>query len=375
MVAAHIPVPNGSPHRPNTPHSSVTRPPSDPGMFARARSCDEQMLGDIWNQASSKESGQIETLWHAAAVDTDYCAALQAALLRTGAQPAAAEGRGRETGVVRGCSVLDLPGLTCLAAGGSTGSAAVVADAWALLHGALHVLDAVEDGDQTGAAWSRWGPGASINISTGLLASVNLMLDELEAAGTPHRTAHAIRHDFNRTLLALCAGQHQDLTCSEPSLEQAWAIAEAKSGRFFALACRAGARLVLEDERVDWFGAFGLHLGVVLQIRDDLTDLWAPDGRACDLLAGPRWTLPVAYAMRQGAAVERHRLQAHLHAAPMEPAAAAAARDLVEALGAPSYLRNEACRHAQQAHEALLRAAPASTARDELAALLNRAAP
>ncbi len=174
----------------------------------------------------------------------------------------------------------------------------------------------------------------------------------------------------------MTAGQHADLSLPEPSLDQCWQIAERKSGLFLALACRAGARLQTADaQRVERCGQFGLHLGILLQIGDDLDGLWASEGARSDLLAWPRWTLPVAYTMAVSGAVDRDRLRDALRRAPADADAEEQARHLIIAAGAVLYLATEARCHRRRAQEALLQAVPPSAARDELLALLHTYTP
>ena len=98
--------------------------------------------------------------------------------------------------------------------------------------------------------------------------------------------------------LRRCSGQHADLTRPERTLEQCWHISEAKSGVFFALACRAGARLATPSEKpLQAFGEFGLHLGLLIQIKNDAGGLAASPGHRSDLEAAIHATLPIAYAL------------------------------------------------------------------------------
>jgi len=39
---------------------------------------------------------------------------------------------------------------------------------------------------------------------------------------------------------------------------------------------------------IELYGQFGYHLGIVIQICDDLTGTWSPGGRRSDLAAGKR---------------------------------------------------------------------------------------
>jgi geranylgeranyl diphosphate synthase type I len=289
-----------------------------------------------------------------------------------------ASGQGRA-----GLPYLELPGLCCEAAGGTRPRADSVAAAWVLLYQAAHLLDNVEDGDVDIALPFAAGP--KINIATGLLASAGLALCDLPDSAS----AQAIRGDFHQSVLQMCAGQHLDLTAKTPALEQCWQIAEAKSGAFFALACRSGARLADDDcARTHLFGEFGRHLGVLVQIGDDIGGLWFVNGERSDLAADHRWTLPMAYAVSVIPEADGNRLQQLLsirNAGTLHESSAGQGRGLREAEdeirrlviehGALLYLTIEAERRRQQAEAALLKTDPSPAARDELMAMLSATLP
>jgi len=183
-------------------------------------------------------------------------------------------------------SWIALPGLCCQAAGGDPLEAESVAAAWVLLYTAAHLFDSVQDGDPADPWWQALGPGPAINVATGLLTSAWLVLAQLDV---PRTVAQQLIQDFQRTVLRMASGQHLDLTEPRPSLKTAWAIAEAKSGAFFALACRSGARLAGSPQPIaDLYSKLGFNLGLIVQIGDELEDIRA--GR-------PAPPLPVAYCM------------------------------------------------------------------------------
>lgn len=307
----------------------------------------------------------IRSLWNEANIAPDYRSAMDTALPRQRAE----QGMGAAHP-----TLADLPQLSYDAAGGQH-SIKSLTEAWNLLYAALHLLDNIEDGDAPGT-WGRWGTGPAINIATGLLASANLALARLEQHGVSAAAAQHIREQLNHTLVQMCSGQHADLTCHAPSLEQCWNICEAKSGIFFALACEAGARATDANQgTVVLFRQFGLHLGMLIQIGDDLSGIWPTATAASDLLAQHRWTLPVAYAMSVLPPARRQQLRTALEHAPFDQQAEAEARRIVVGAGAVLYLAIEAERHSYEAEQALLRAACESPARTTLLALLHQLLP
>ena len=261
-----------------------------------------------------------------------------------------------------------LPILCCEAAGGDEDQATAVAAAWFLLCLAAKVLDDVEDGDVYQGLWSTIGTPQAINAATGLIFASQLALARLPRLGADRELALSLLEGFNRTALQMCAGQQADLTeGSDLSLECYFSIAGAKSGEFFALACRAGA--LLGTAKVAPFSEFGYNLGVLIQMCDDFEGIWNPQDRS-DLAAGKR-TLPVIYALTVAPPGAREHLERLLVKATAERKAEEQARRIVTALGAPHYLLIEAQIRRQRAEAALRSTGSPSPAYCQLMALLN----
>ncbi|HEY0602718.1 MAG TPA: polyprenyl synthetase family protein [Herpetosiphonaceae bacterium] len=311
-------------------------------------------------------SATCESVWAAAEIDAAY-----AAILRTIVAPRLTIELHPDTAVLT-----DLVDLCCLAYGGDRRSCEQVAVAWNLLYTALYLLDGVEDGDLSAGPWAQWGTGAAINLSTGLLATTGALLSQLEGAGVGVAIAQRVRADFYHTLLKMTAGQHHDLTRGEPTLEQCWQIVGAKSGELFGLACQAGALLAGADERLAVScKEFGQMLGILIQIGDDLDDLWSRPGASSDLVAGDRWKLPVAYAMTVLPPTQREQLRNLLLAAPGDESAEAEARSCVLSAGAALYLAAEARCLYERAGRMLYEAMPESAYRAGLLRLLDQYTP
>lgn len=127
-----------------------------------------------------------------------------------------------------------------------------------------------------------------VNTCT-LLLRHNVPPDRIE------RLAQAL----NRAWLWACAGQHADLACQAGLMRldlDTWReIALAKSGEPCAWAAWAGALVAGAGEQtLTGYRKFGRHLGVLLQVTDDLHGVWHPKG-VSDLTAG-RLNLAVCYA-------------------------------------------------------------------------------
>jgi geranylgeranyl diphosphate synthase, type I len=185
-----------------------------------------------------------------------------------------------------------LPLAACAAVGGEPRAAREVAAAWEVVAQAGGILDDLQDGDRCGLG-ARVGPGRAFNFSAALLAYGALLLSR---APLPSHRVLALQGEFHRETLHLLAGQDLDLTGRTGTLEGYWATITGKTARAFAWACGAGARCGTDDlAAVDACRGFGLHLGLALQVLDDLQGVWEPVGKG-DLHAG-KITLPLLYGL------------------------------------------------------------------------------
>jgi geranylgeranyl pyrophosphate synthase len=267
-----------------------------------------------------------------------------------------------------------LPGLCCQAAGGDPLRADDFAAAWLLLYLAADLMDSVQDGDAPDPWWAEQGPGMALSVATGLFFSASLALNRFRALDSQEQASAEVVKDFYQSFLYMSSGQYLDLLQAQPSLEEYWQIAAAKSGVFFSLACRTGARLAIaERARVDSFSHFGKHLGLLIQIRDDLEDLMAdPKDQADQRLLATSRSLPVAYALQVSSPDVRSRLLDCLQRSPKDDQAAREAWDLVEESGAALYVVAELERHRTQALQALEQAQASPPARERLKGLVNK---
>jgi geranylgeranyl pyrophosphate synthase len=217
-----------------------------------------------------------------------------------------------------------LPALCCLASGGERGWADNLTLAWLLYYAAADLMDSVQDNDEPDEWWRQAGPGAALAAASGLYFSGSLALDQLREDEYTSPAASDIIPDFYHAFLVMTSGQHLDLTTAVPTLEGYWRLAESKSGEFFRLACRAGARLATTDlEILNALGKYGLHLGLLIQVMDDLDDIRMLHGV---LPAGTKYkimhSLPFVYALEMNPISIRERLIACLDKAESDQPAA-----------------------------------------------------
>jgi geranylgeranyl pyrophosphate synthase len=266
---------------------------------------------------------------------------------------------------------MGLPGLCCQAAGGQAAWADALAAAWMMFYTAAHLMDSLEDQDEPDAWWAELGPGAALHVATGLFFSASLALQELHALPLERDTLQAAISLALQPFMRMSSGQYADYLAAPQSLEEYWRIAEAKSGEFFALACRAGARLASAEPHIlDGFGQYGMHAGVLVQILDDLADyrslLDETGGGAESLAAGSLLELYIGEVCSPEQRARFERL--------LQSPGAQARRELIRLLeqnGAGLYLLAEQETRRSRALQALRAAARPGLAANTLEQLLQ----
>jgi hypothetical protein len=310
-------------------------------------------------------SDKLENLWKAAGAWPEYRQVMRLALTNS------LSNGDKQGGELSRLS--NLPGLCCQAAGGVPEAADDLSLAWLIFYAAAKLLDSVQDADEPDAWWV--GQGASVGLSafSGLYFSASLALNAISQQSTSQAKAAEINADFYNTFLVMGSGQHADLTRASLSLEQYWQQADTKSGAFFALACRAGAGLATSDrDSLLEYSQFGSHLGLLIQITDDLEDVIPPQGTGTPGQRSPfARSLPVVYALEVLPLRLRERLELCLQAAPSNAEAAQEAVNLVDQSNAAAYVMIEIERHKQLALQALERANPRPPAGELLAKIIQ----
>jgi geranylgeranyl diphosphate synthase, type I len=249
--------------------------------------------------------------------------------------------------------LLSLPVMCYQALGGEAYDANELDIAWSLLYAAAHLLDNIEDEDGFPPLFEKHRFGEIINITTGMIFCSELILSKLILKQKVNpATINILLANFNRLALRTCMGQHLDLALDNPDLVTVWKSVSAKSGDFFALACVCGAALKTSDQKIlAAFEIYGHHLGVLIQIANDIEGLWEHDGNLGDL-SKSKVTLPVAYAYHVLPLEKRSALICLVNAPGRE--AITEARQMILECGALIYLFLEAEKHRCLAQKAII---------------------
>ncbi len=160
--------------------------------------------------------------------------------------------------------IAHLPTLTCRMVGGADSDAAGAQLAWALLYDAAHLIDQVQDEHLT----TYEDRGQALN------AAVALFFEAVEHIGHLPSELQAKLYTLMRENVV---GQYEDCSNPHPTVPEALAIAEKKTGSFLGLGCWLGAAGALTqaapEDRTPLLEAFldmGRAFGVLVQIHDDL---------------------------------------------------------------------------------------------------------
>lgn len=277
----------------------------------------------------------------------------------------------------RSASLILLPGLCCEAAGGNPSWADELAAAWYLFYVAADIMDKIEDQDEIEPWLNDLGIGRILNLASGLYFSASSILNSLCHRQATKLAAAEVIRDVHNGFLKMCGGQHRDLVWAQPSLNQFWEIAAAKSGSFFSIPCRAGARLATDEAlRIDGFDRFGHHLGILIQLCDDLEDLrYLREDKTKDEWFKLDKTLPFIYAREVLSPSKRICLQKCMQDSVEVGEAAEEVFEIINECGTVLYLNVEIERHREAALNGLAQAEPLSVPGEKLVDLLGSITP
>jgi len=310
----------------------------------------------------------VEKIWLQAGLEPSYLVEIRQICLSSNPSPDEADvsDEAKASSEV----MIQLPLLFCEVHSGDRDQVIPAITACTLLRHAARLLDDIEDGNVKSRNISE---PVALNVSTGILFTVGLVLNSLEAVGLPSETAVEIRRVFYEELLKVCSGQHLDLTQTAPTLEECWQIAGAKSGVFVGLVCWVGGQVAGADpEKLELYRQFGYNLGLLDEIRDDLADLWSNESHFSDLQNGRYGGLPVAYALSVLPENEQRQLRAHLAGSKNAPEAEQKARELIVQSGAGAYLMVQSAHYFRESQQLLTEMKLPAEIHDRLNALLEK---
>jgi geranylgeranyl diphosphate synthase type I len=191
------------------------------------------------------------------------------------------------------------------ALGGDVTAALPAAAAIELLHNAALVFDDIQDQGSLRrgrpAVWRLCGAHQAMNVGVALQALVHLAAAETARGGLSADRALATQEELALCTLRLVEGQHQDLAFqgrARPTIDDYMRMCGAKTGSLMASAAYLGALLAGREEVAEPARRLGYHLGMYLQIEDDIAGIWgqaAALGKDVHDLESGKKTLPLLY--------------------------------------------------------------------------------
>ncbi len=223
------------------------------------------------------------------------------------------------------------------------------------------VHDDIEDGDRARhhrpTLWSLHGVPQAINTGDMLFSLSRVALHRLTDLGFSDHKVLRLMRLYDTTCVALCEGQHIDITTGEAdevmSVELYFDMIGRKTAALIAASIEAGAVLATDDEDViRHYRAFGWDLGLAFQLNDDVLGIWGEaqtTGKEPTDVARRKKTLPVIYAFAHAGPTDRARL-AELYAEhEPSPSAIQEIVEILERSGAHDYARGQARLHRDRA--------------------------
>lgn len=216
--------------------------------------------------------------------------------------------------------------------------------------------------DQSGdrpSIWWVWGPSQAINAGDGLHALARSVLTRLSDTGAPAATVLAALRSLDQACLTLCEGQYMDLTYQDQLM-----VSEAdyldmigrKTGALAGCAAHLGALAAgAESGTADALRDWGVHLGMALQVRSDVADLWgrAGDGFTPGNVLNKKKSLPLIHALQHSSTPAKRELGGIYMKRVLEPDDPARIIAILDDAGSRRYADDKVAQLAQEAEAAI----------------------
>ncbi|MCY3692076.1 MAG: polyprenyl synthetase family protein [Chloroflexota bacterium] len=259
------------------------------------------------------------------------------------------------------CGVLSLAAADAVA--GDHVPAAPAASAVELAYNFVLVHNDVQAGridqnDTRPSIWWVWGPSQAINAGDGLHALARSALMRLSDGGIPAGTVLEALRSLDRACLTLCEGQYMDLTYQDQlmvSESDYLDMIRRKSGALAGCSARIGALAAgADDETAGALYDWGEKLGMALQVRNDITDLWGEqgDGFTASNVLNKKKSLPLIHALHHAPTTAKRELGGIYMKRVLEPSDSARIVAILDDAGSRPYAEGYVERLLGDAHAA-----------------------
>ncbi len=257
--------------------------------------------------------------------------------------------------------------IACAAAGGNEASSLPAAAAVELVESFIQIHDDVQSGQPNrygrDAVWWVWGPAQAINVGDAMHAVARLAMFALVERGfTPEVTFRAVQI-MDQAILELCEGRFRDLESQERidlDVDGYLEMAASKTGALYSCAMMLGALAAsAEDVVIEAMGRSGKALGLALQIRMDLREIWGDggDGGSANLpsadVLNKKKLFPVVYCLSKASLSEKRRLGDIYFKRVLDTEDVVKVRDILEEFGARERAEELIARYRSEATSSL----------------------
>ena len=223
----------------------------------------------------------------------------------------------------------------------SSAVAIVLVENSALIH--QDIQDGMPERSGRPSLWWHWGPAQAINAGDGMHALGRLALLENDSQNWSAKTLVKAISILDKACLDICEGQFVDITYTERvdvTLEDYMAMISKKSGALVQSSVVLGAMSAgCEDHNLENLAEYGLKLGLSIQIRNDILDLWCTDhqSRLSGDILNKKKSLPIVYALQNAKGNEKHILGDIYFKRTMENGDIERLVDVLDSMGARQY--------------------------------------
>lgn len=254
---------------------------------------------------------------------------------------------------------------SCEMAGGDWHRALPAAAALELIHNFSLLHDDVQDGDETrrgrATAWTVFGVDQAIAAGNAMRVVADQTLASLVNAGLSASSAVAASNELTRRYLEMIEGQYLDMSfesADDVTTDQYLDMIGRKTGALIEAAMYLGSIVATGDaSAAKAFGACGRRLGLAFQVRDDLLGVWGnpmATGKAVGAdIRRKKKSMPVVFLFQRASKADRAWLDQAYAADEVAGADVERVLDILDGLGARTYVQETAERQAEQAVDAI----------------------
>ncbi len=241
---------------------------------------------------------------------------------------------------------------------------------YSLIHS--DIRDGIPESHHTPTVWWVWGPGQAINAGDGMHALARLVLLHLQQNGVLVDRVLGALSVLDEACLAMCEGQQMDLAFQESpnvGIDSYLKMVEKREGALIGCSLGLGALIATgQKETVGAFREYGNNLGIAIQIRRDVIDMWpqVAETTASPHILNKKKSLPIVYLMERGRLDQKRKLGTIYFKRVLEPSDVEEVRGILDESDARQFSEDTAKDYFERAMGALKGVKGSSWSDDQL---------